>query len=138
MKQEFSSKVQTLAKLLASQPHWEERYRQLLLLAREQAVSAELMQAEYAISGCQAQVWVRIHFHAGRYQLEATSDARIVKGLLYVLLAPLQGASPQTVTQFNPEQWLSECGLSAHLNKSRVNGLVGVIGHLKRHAAAHL
>ena len=120
-----------LLDLLASQTNWEARYRQLLLLGKSAPVFPEIQRTENEIGGCQAKVWVSVEKNNNRFYIHSSSDARIVKALLFVLTQPLQGATADEIETFDAAAWMDSCKLSGHLNPSRVNGLFGVIDQVK-------
>lgn len=128
---ELNKEAEQVRDLLASQPNWEARYRQLLLLGKKQALNVDIQQPENEVSGCQAKVWLVISMHNDRLHMQFASDSRIVKALLYVLTLPILNETSEVISQFQPEHWMKQCELSAHLNSSRVNGLISVIAKIQ-------
>lgn len=97
---------------------WEERYRQLLLLAKQlKSMPEQYKQPQSLVQGCESEVWL----HQEAQQLYLDSNARIIKGLIVIVLAcyHAQPQTPQTLFK----QTLDSLGLAHHLSESRNNGI---------------
>ena len=67
---------------------WEERYRQIIAWGRKlPSMSEELKSETVTISGCESQVWFVSEQRNERWHFCADSDARIVRGLIAIVLA---------------------------------------------------
>ena len=119
--------------LFAAAQSWEARYRQLILLARQLPPLAEADKVDAnAIHGCESQAWLVGECDAnGRWQFHCDSDARIVKGLMAVVLAALSNKSAADITAFDMDAYFAELQLLSHLSPSRGNGLRAVVTAIK-------
>lgn len=88
------------------------------------------------IEGCQSRVWINATLSDdGKMQLEADSDAMIVKGIVSLLLKVLNNQSPEDVTKADL-YFIDKIGLSDHLSPTRSNGLVAMVKEIKNYARA--
>ncbi len=108
---------------------WEDRYRFIMKSGKNlKALPEQYKTEQYEIKGCESQVWLNYEITTGADGLKhcfwyAHSEARIVKGLLWLLLSPLDGLSCQAIAAFNIDQYFEKLGLLKHLSPSRGNGL---------------
>ncbi len=108
---------------------WEDRYRFIMKSGKNlKVLPDEYKTSQYEIKGCESQVWLNYEITTGENGLThcffyAHSDARIVKGLLWLLLSPLDGLSCQAISAFDVDQYFENLGLLKHLSPSRGNGL---------------
>ena len=68
--------------------------------------------------------WRKNHF-------SAYSEARIINGLLYLLLSALQDLSLNEIRQFDLTALLQQCGIAQRLSQTRLNGLKNIETHLR-------
>ena len=107
---------------------WEQRARMLMqwgerlpALAAEDKVDANLVQ------GCESLVWLVGHLEDGHWQFAASSDARMIRGLVALLLARVNGLSAAQLQAVDLPDWFTQLGLSRQLSPSRSNGLNAVL-----------
>jgi cysteine desulfuration protein SufE len=124
---------QDIRALFAAAHGWEARYKQLILLARQlPPLPPEARTEANAIHGCESQAWLLAGQDAqGRWQLHCDSDARIVKGLMAVVLAALNNKTAADIAAFDMEAYFAELQLLTHLSPSRGNGLRAVVEAIK-------
>ena len=83
----------------------------------------ELAQMQ-SIQGCEAGLWFKtIQQNDGRFQFQAYSEARIMNGLLWLLLQNINGQTRNQLQQFNIRQFFDELGIASRLSETRLNGL---------------
>jgi cysteine desulfuration protein SufE len=113
--------------------HWEERYRQLILLSRQlPSLDDELKQQQVELKGCENRVWLSCQrLPDGTLHFYGDSEGRIVKGLLAVLLSVIEGMTPQQVLAADPMRVYQQLGISQELSASRGNGLQALIDRSK-------
>ena len=72
---------------------WEDRYRQLIMLAKRLPPLPEALRSEeIALSGCENRVWLGHQLQEdGTLHFYGDSEGRIVRGLLAVLLTEVEG-----------------------------------------------
>ncbi|MGY5583775.1 cysteine desulfurase sulfur acceptor subunit CsdE [Vibrio cincinnatiensis] len=103
---------------------WEARYRQLIVWGKQLPVMPESLKSEQVrVAGCESQVWLVSQEQEGVWHFCADSDARIVRGLIALLLAAFEGKTREQILSFDIEGYFSQLGLFAHLSPSRGNGL---------------
>lgn len=104
---------------------WEEKYRQLIQLGKNltKPTDSELAQWQL-ISGCEVNLWVKISVNSDRtLQLNAYSEARIMNGLLAMLIHEVNGKSLEDLANFDMTARFTELGIAQRLSDTRLNGL---------------
>ncbi|MEX5539335.1 SufE family protein [Pseudomonas poae] len=111
---------------------WEQRARMLMqwgerlpVLAEEDKVEANLVQ------GCESQVWLVGRLQDGHWQFAASSEARMIRGLVALLLARVNGLSVAELQAVDLSDWFNQLGLSRQLSPSRSNGLNAVLQRMR-------
>ncbi len=103
---------------------WEGRQRAVFHLSRQLTKLPERYRTdEFKIDGCESQVWLTFQIIGGKIYFLADSDSRIVKGLLGILLAAVNGVPLQQFSDFELNVYLSQLGLENYLSESRNSGL---------------
>lgn len=116
---------------------WEQRYQYIIELGRElPPLPDELHTQDRLIRGCQSQVWLEARLEDGRLQLDADSDAFIVKGLLGVVLAACNNRTPEEVLAFDMDDYFGQLDLLRHLTPTRGNGLRAMVARIRDIAAS--
>ncbi|SDS44217.1 SufE family protein [Pseudomonas prosekii] len=107
---------------------WEQRARLLMQWGeRLPALSDEDKVDANRVHGCESQVWLVGALRDGHWQFAASSDARLIRGLVALLLARVNGLSADELRQVDLPQWFNQLGLSRQLSPSRSNGLNAVL-----------
>lgn len=116
---------------------WEERYKRLIDLGKHVPdMPVELKTETFKVKGCQSQVWLHAGLNdQGRMQLQADSDALIVKGLVAVLLKVYNDSPPDDVLAA-PTTFLKDLGFESGLSPSRANGLYAMLKQILYYATA--
>ncbi|WP_179179448.1 SufE family protein [Pseudomonas sivasensis] len=111
---------------------WEQRARLLMQwgerlppLADDEKVDANQVQ------GCESLVWLVGHLDQGHWQFAASSDARMIRGLVALLLARVNGLSADELQAVDLPDWFNQLGLSRQLSPSRSNGLNAVLQRMR-------
>ncbi len=116
---------------------WLDRYDLLVSLGRElPTFPDDDRNDENAISGCQSNVWIKMHIIDGDMVIAADSDAAITKGILALLIGVLNHRSPKEVSD-SDLFFISETGLSSNLSPSRSDGLMIILRTIKDFARSH-
>ncbi|MFK3619186.1 SufE family protein [Pasteurella multocida] len=104
---------------------WEERYRLIIQAGKQLPFPTEQQLAEMQpISGCEAKVWFKIAGKNDRtFDFQAYSEARIINGLLWILLQEIQGKTVEQLKQFDLTAYFTELGIAQRLSSTRLNGL---------------
>lgn len=107
---------------------WENRAR-LLMQWGAQALP-ELPEAlrdeAHRVAGCETAVWLNVEVHDERLRLQAASDARLIRGLLAVLIARVNGLDREALKGIDIHAWFDQLGLARQLSPSRTNGMNAV------------
>ena len=111
---------------------WEQRARMLMqwgerlpALADDEKVDANLVQ------GCESLVWLVGRLQNGHWQFAASSEARMIRGLVALLLARVNGLSADQLQAVDLPGWFNQLGLSRQLSPSRSNGLNAVLQRMR-------
>lgn len=124
---DFAYQVEDAATLLArfeQAPNWQERYRQIMLLGKVlPSLTNELRLESAQVKGCESDAWLYHLEQDGKHYFLADSDARIVKGLIGLLLSACHGKQSDEILAFDPSAYFKQLGLEGQLSPSRTNGL---------------
>lgn len=114
-----------LKQRLTAAENWEERYRLIIQagknLTRPKDDELKNMQQ---ISGCEAKVWFKICEKTDRtFHFSAYSEARIINGLLWIILSEIQDKSAVQLQDFSLTDYFTALGIARRLGTTRLNGL---------------
>lgn len=122
-----------LQQRFAKQHSWQDRYRQIILLAKCLPSLPETdKQPQYLIQGCENRVWLLAKQAAGKLQLLGDSDGRIVKGLLAILLILAQDKTPSQILAIDFQQQLQQLHIAHELSQSKQVGITNIIKTLRQ------
>ena len=111
---------------------WEQRARMLMQWGeRMPALPAEDKVDANLVQGCESLVWLVGDFRDGHWQFAASSDARLIRGLVALLLARVNGLSATDLQGVDLPNWFNQLGLSRQLSPSRSNGLNAVLQRMR-------
>lgn len=129
----------TLIETFSALKQWEDRYRQLIMLAKRlPPLAAELRHAELELSGCENRVWLGHQLLAdGTLHFYGDSEGRIVRGLLAILLTAVEGKTPQQVLAIDPLALFDSLALRAQLSATRASGLAALAARVHTIAASY-
>jgi cysteine desulfuration protein SufE len=94
----------------------------------------ELKSEQVTVSGCESVVWLVSEKLDGQWYFCADSDARIVRGLIALVMAAYDGKSAEEIQSFDIDSYFEKLGLIAHLSPSRGNGLKAIVDQIKQTA----
>ncbi|MDC0609370.1 cysteine desulfurase sulfur acceptor subunit CsdE [Vibrio sp.] len=119
---------ENVMQIMADKTTWEDRYRQLILWGKQiPALPDEFRRDDVTVKGCESVVWLVSEQHNDIWQFYADSDARIVKGLIAVVLAAVNGKTTEQVVAFDINSYFEQLHLLQHLSPSRGNGLKAIV-----------
>lgn len=111
---------------------WEQRARLLMQWGdRLPALRDEDKVEANRVHGCESQVWLVGSLDDGHWLFAASSDARLIRGLVALLLARVNGLSVAELQQVDLPDWFNQLGLSRQLSPSRSNGLNAVLQRMR-------
>lgn len=117
---------------------WEAKCDYLIDLGFElPEMPAEAKTEASKVHGCQSNVWLVAEMHANPEQsailrILADSDARIVQGLIAVLLTVYDGKTPEEILAIDVQEIFAKLGLDRHLSMARKNGLRGMVQRIRQ------
>lgn len=116
----------------ANCPGWEQRARLLMQWGErlEPLSDAERCEAN-RVTGCESQVWLIGDKLDEHWHFRATSDARLIRGLLALLLVRVAGLDTSALRGLDLADWFSQLGLQRQLSPSRSNGLNAVLQRMR-------
>ena len=117
---------------------WEDRYAHIIELGDGLAPMDDALKSPATkVEGCMSQVWMyATHHDDGSLNLLADSDARIVRGLIAVLMIVYQGKTPDQVGQIDIDAIFKTLGLDTHLSMNRRNGFSAMVQRIRALADA--
>ena len=104
---------------------WEERYRLIIQAGKNLPIpnENELAQMEI-ILGCEVQVWFKfIEKNDRTFHFQAYSEARIMNGLLWILLQHIEDKNAEQLRHFDLTAYFTHLGIAQRLSNTRLNGL---------------
>lgn len=124
--------AQTALQAFSACPGWEQRARLLMQWGDQLAPLSDDERSEHnRVNGCESQVWLLAEAHGEHWQFRAGSDARLLRGLLALLLARVNGLTLAELAQLDLPGWFTQLGLARHLSPSRSNGLQAVLTRMQ-------
>ena len=126
----------TIRQQFAAAHGWENQYRLIIQLGKQlPALPGEWQQEAFRLKGCESQAWLKgKKSEDGCWHFACDSDARIVRGLIVIVLAALNHQSSAAIQDFDMEGYFSELGLEKHLSPSRGNGLRAIVLAIREQA----
>ena len=111
---------------------WEQRARLLMQWGQRLPELADADKTDAnRVHGCESQVWLVGELKDGHWQFTASSDARLIRGLVALLLVRVNGLSREALQQVDLADWFNQLGLSRQLSPSRSNGLNAVLQRMR-------
>ncbi|MEB3269807.1 MAG: SufE family protein [Leptolyngbya sp.] len=111
------------------------RYEQLLWFAKKLEAFPEAAKTpDNKVAGCVSQVYIIAHVEDGHLCFQGDSDAQITKGLVALLIAALNGLTPEEVVNLSPD-FIQETQLDVSLTPSRANGFYNIFKTMQQKAA---
>lgn len=118
-------------------PGWEQRARLLMQWGeRLQPLSDAERIDEHRVYGCESLVWLVAEKQDGIWHFRAGSEARLLRGLLAVLLARVDGLGSDELARLDLVVWFEQLGLQRQLSPSRSNGLNAVLQRMRELAGS--
>ncbi|WP_429092813.1 SufE family protein [Aeromonas rivipollensis] len=115
---------------------WENQYRLIIQLGKQlPALPAEWQTEDNRLKGCESQAWLKSEKgEDGCWHFACDSDARIVRGLIVIVLAALNHQNAEEIQAFDMNGYFAELGLEKHLSPSRGNGLRAIVLAIREQA----
>ncbi|TLU75161.1 SufE family protein [Mannheimia varigena] len=101
---------------------WEERYRLLIQFSRQLSKPSEVELVTLPeIEGCESRLWFQFQLEPRKVQ--AYSDARLMQGILFIVVTTLTEKSAEELKHFDLKAMFDELKISPNLTSTRLNGL---------------
>lgn len=111
---------------------WDSRHREIMLLGKNYTrISKKLQTEENLIEGCESKAWLTFNKTDSIYQFVADSDAKVIRGLLAIILAAYNNQTAENILTFDIDDYFKKLGLIQHLSPSRANGLIAIVNRIK-------
>ncbi len=88
---------------------------------------------ENIVHGCTSQVWLIVEKKDDKLYFKGTSDAVIVKGLVYIILNIFSNSTIEELKEVDMDI-VYELGLSEVITPNRQSGVIGMIKKIKEYA----
>ncbi|MBL4764285.1 MAG: SufS family cysteine desulfurase [Colwellia sp.] len=113
---------------------WDTRHRQIMLLGKQlHRLDKNMRNEQTLISGCESLAWLVSQKNSqGVFNFQADSDAKIIRGLLVIVLAAFNGKTAVQIQDFDIESYFKSLGLMQHLSPSRGNGILAIVEQIKK------
>lgn len=121
----------------AACPGWEQRARLLMQWGERLQPLSEAERCETnRVHGCESLVWLVAERQDDAWQFRASSDARLLRGLLAVLLVRVDGLKGEELAALDLADWFDQLGLARQLSPSRSNGINAVLQRMRELAGS--
>ena len=112
---------------------WHNRHREIMLLSKQLTrLDKAARNDDSLIRGCESLAWLQASCDKqGIYTFEADSDAKVIRGLLVIVLAAFNGKTAQEIQHFDIDGYFESLGLIRQLSPSRSNGLLAIVEKIK-------
>ena len=119
--------------LFSNTKSWDSRHRQIMLLGKQlERLDKSARNEQALISGCESLAWlVARKSDDNVFHFQADSDAKIIRGLLFIILAAFDKKTAAQISAFDIESYFKTLGLIQHLSPSRGNGILAIVDKIK-------
>ena len=124
---------QTLFELFSKQHNWQDRYRQLIALAKQLPNFPDIKKIESnQIYGCENRVWLTNEKQLDNtFTFQGDSEGRIVKGLLAILIIIANHKTAEQIKAIDFLAILKQLKITDELSLSRQQGIEKIIERIK-------
>ncbi|KES16552.1 MULTISPECIES: cysteine desulfurase sulfur acceptor subunit CsdE [Gilliamella] len=124
---------QTLFELFSKQHNWQDRYRQLIALAKQLPDFPDIKKIESnQIYGCENRVWLTNEKQLDNtFTFQGDSEGRIVKGLLAILIIIANHKTAEQIQSIDFLAILKQLKITDELSQSRLQGIEKIIERIK-------
>ncbi|HSG51178.1 MAG TPA: SufE family protein [Rheinheimera sp.] len=118
---------------------WQSKYRILMQLGKKlPPIPEKMKQTEFLVKGCESRAWL-MHYHNksdDKHYFVLDSEARIVKGLMAIMLCLVNGMTSSELSKFDLQHKFDQLNLKPYLSQSRGNGLTAMAERIKAYCPA--
>ncbi|MGB0936656.1 MAG: SufS family cysteine desulfurase [Colwellia sp.] len=129
---------QDIINIFSEAKGWDERHRVIMLMSKNlKRLAQDKRSPEALIEGCESKAWlIAVKDEHNKFYFEADSDAKLIRGLLVIILSVYNGLTAEQIRAFNIDEYFAELGLMRHLSPSRGNGVLAIVDEIKTLAKA--
>lgn len=130
---EFIAQEQILT-LFSKAKSWDLKHREIMLLAKQlPRIDKDTRRAQDLINGCESDAWINASHNSKTSQISfvADSNAKVIRGLMVIILSVYQNKSPKQILDFDIEEYFQILGLLQHLSPSRGNGIKAIVERIR-------
>lgn len=132
MSKQFYHQAQTAVAQVQQAKGWQDKYRVIMLLGKAlPELPEELKQDSHKVAGCESDAWLVATNHQGHWAFQFDADARIIKGVVGMLLSSIEGKPTSDIKPAELIDLFTSLGLSQGLSPSRSNGVHAVIEKIR-------
>jgi len=127
----------SLLALFDSAQGWDGKHREIMMLGKNfPRMSREKRNEQTLVVGCESDAWLdlsvsKLKTNEKVVQISADSDAKIIRGLMAIVLAAYNNKTVDQILNFNIDEYFTKLGLKQHLSPSRGNGLLAIVDKIK-------
>lgn len=120
--------------MFAKAKSWDSKHREIMLLGKKQLpMAVEDKTPLSLIAGCESHAWLVSDINAaGVYRFKADSEAKVIRGLLAIILAAVDNKTAAEIHAFDMNNYFSDLGLLQHLSPSRGNGVRAIVQKIQQ------
>jgi SufS family cysteine desulfurase len=108
---------------------WDSRHREIMLLGKTlERMDKSFRNNTSLIQGCESNAWLYGSKNLqGEFFFSCDSDAKVIRGLMVILLAAFQNMTSHQILGFDNHAYFNKLGLEQHLSPSRSNGVKAIV-----------
>lgn len=112
---------------------WDGKHREIMMLGKTLIrLPKENRTDQSLISGCESLAWLTCYKDTNRqYIFSADSDAKVIRGLLVIILAAFDHKTAEQIIDFDTDAYFQDLGLMQHLSPSRGNGVYAIVAKIR-------
>ena len=127
-----NDEIDLLVERFKSVKGWDGKHREIMMLGKRlPRLARDKRDDQSLITGCESLAWLVVAKESsGEYYFSADSDAKIIRGLLMIVLTAFNGKTAEEIQAFDMAEVFNKMGLMNHLSPSRGNGLIAIVNKI--------
>lgn len=128
-KQDNNDASASMLAVFAKLNGWDSKHREIMMLGKNFVRMAKNKRNNTTlVTGCESDAWLEVNWlNNGLVQISADSDAKIIRGLMAIVLAAYNNKTVEQIIGFDINGYFEQLGLKQHLSPSRGNGLLAIV-----------
>ncbi|NQY62722.1 MAG: SufS family cysteine desulfurase [Alteromonadaceae bacterium] len=130
---EFNQPANNIIALFKKVKGWDGKHREIMMLGKTLVRLPKDKRTEQSlISGCESLAWLTCQKELnGHFSFSADSDAKVIRGLLVIILAAFDHKTAEQIIDFDVDVYFKDLGLMQHLSPSRGNGVYAIVEKIR-------